>query len=83
MYEVKDKNKTIYFIKKVDADNYIDFLKNGLKVIRKSNTTFYFNNGDRLIDVSLKHDKTYFVLITSSGKHISSVKLQKKHIAAI
>ena len=50
MFEVKDGRKTIYFTRQSDADNYNDYLQNGLKVIRTDNRTYYFNNGDRLIE---------------------------------
>lgn len=82
MYEVKDKNKVIYFTNKADADNYNDYLKNGLKVIRTQGKTYYFNNGDRLFDVSISNKKNY-VLETRTGKRITSGKLQKRHIAVI
>ena len=55
MYEVVDKNRRILFASKEDADNYNDYLKNGLKVIRTQGRTYYFNNGDRLIDTSYHH----------------------------
>ena len=53
MYEVKDKNKTYLFSNKTDADNYIDYLQHGLKCISQKDRTYCFNNGARLIDVSL------------------------------
>ena len=82
MHEVKDKNKVIYFTNKADADNYNDYLKNGLKVIRTQGKSYYFNNGDRLFDVSISNKKNY-VLETRTGKRIVSEKLQKRHIAVI
>lgn len=82
MYEVKDKNKVIYFTNKADADNYNDYLKNGLKVIRTQGRTYYFNNGDRLIDTSYLGKKIY-ILETRTGKRITNGKLQKRHIAVI
>lgn len=82
MYEVKDKNKVIYFTNKTDADNYNDYLKNGLKVIRTQGRTYYFNNGDRLIDSSYLNKKIY-VLKTRTGRTITSKKLQRKHLEVI
>ena len=82
MYEVVDKNRRIFFTNKTDADNYKDFMNNGLKVIRKQGRTHYFNNGDRLIDVSY-NDKKAYVLVTHTGRRITRVRYQKKHIAVI
>ena len=45
MIAIKDGNKTRYFANQADADNYNDYLQNGLKVIRTDNRTYHFNNG--------------------------------------
>ena len=82
MYEVKDKNKIIYFANKTDADNYNDYLENGLKVIRTQGKTYYFNNGDRLFDVSISDEKNY-VLETRTGRTVTNKKLQRKHLELI
>ena len=83
MIEVKDKNITIYFAHQKDANNYIDYLKNGLKVIRASNREYRFNNGDIMYDVSMKNDKIKRYVLHSGNRRITSEKLQKKHIEAI
>lgn len=83
MIEIKEGNKTHFFSRQEDADNYINYLKNGLKVIRKDNRTFYFNNGDRLINVSMQGEtKQRYVLHYHNGRTTTSEKLQKKHIQA-
>lgn len=82
MYEVVDKNRRIFFANRVDADNYMDFMNNGLKVIRKQGRTHYFNNGDRLIDVGY-NDKKAYILVTRTGRRITSLNYQKKHLAVI
>lgn len=53
MIEIKDENKTIYFVHQKEAYNYNDSLKNCLKVVRIDNRTYYFNNSDRLIDITM------------------------------
>ena len=83
MIEVKDRNKTIYFTHQSDADNYNDYLENGLKVIRTNNRTYYFNNGDRLIDVSIQGEQKKRYVLRSGHRTITSEKLQRKHIRAI
>ena len=83
MFEVKDKNRTIYFTRQKDADNYNDYLQNGLKVIRADGRTHYFNNGDRLINVSMQGEQKQRYVLHTRNKTITSEKLQKKHIEAI
>lgn len=82
MYEVVDNNRRIFFTDRTDADNYTDFINNGLKVIRIQGRTHYFNNGDRLIDTSYRDTKSY-VLVTNTGRRITSISLMKKHLAVI
>ena len=84
MIEVREKNIIHYFIMQADADNYKDYLKNGLKVIRKDGRTYHFNNGDRLINVSMQGEtRQRYVLHYRNGRTATSEKMQKKHIQAI
>ena len=83
MFEVKDGNKTIYFAHQEDADDYNDYLKNGLKVVRKNGRSYHFNNGDRLIDVSMQGEEKQRYVLRSRNRTVTSEKLQKKHIEAI
>ena len=83
MIEVKNGNRTTYFARQADADNYNDYLQNGLKVIRTNNRTYYFNNGDRLIDVSMQDEQKKRYVLHSGHRTITSEKLQRKHIQAI
>lgn len=83
MIEIKDKHRIISFTHQKDADNYKDYLKNGLKVIRKDGRTYHFNNGDRLINVSLQGEENQRYVLHTRNKTITSEKLQKKHIQAI
>ena len=83
MIKVKDGRKTIYFAHQADADNYNDYLKNGLKVIRADSITYRFNNGDRLIDVSNPGEENKRYVLYSGNRRITSEKLQRKHIKVI
>ena len=84
MFEVNDGNKTILFAHKKDADNYNDYLKNGLRVVKKDSRSYTFNNGDKLINVSIPgEEKQRYVLVTRKGRRVESEKLQRKHIQAI
>lgn len=35
MYEVVEKNRKNFLTNKTDADNYVDYMRYGLKVIRR------------------------------------------------
>lgn len=83
MIVIKDGNKTICFSWESDADNYNDYLQNGLKVIRRDNRTYHFNNGDRLIDVSMPGEQKKRYVLHSGNRTITSERLQRKHIQAI
>lgn len=83
MIKIIDKNKIIYFTKETDANNYKDYMINGLKVIRITGKTYHFNNGDRLTDVTFNNPSKKYVLVTRCNRRITSGKLQKKHITAI
>lgn len=83
MIAVKNGNKTRYFSNQADADNYNDYLRNGLKVIRTDSRTHYFNNGDRLIDVSMQGEQKKRYVLHSGNRTITSERLQRKHIQAI
>jgi hypothetical protein len=83
MIKIKDRNRIISFVHQIDADNYKDYLENGLKVIRKDSKTYYFNNGDRLINVSLQSEEKQRYVLLTKNRTITSEKLQKKYIQAI
>ena len=83
MIAIKDGNKTKYFFNQVDADNYKDYLQNGLKVIKADSRTYRFNNSDRLIDVSNHGEESKRYVLISGNRRITSEKLQRKHIQAI
>ena len=83
MFEVRDKNRAICFAKKIDADNYNDYLQNGLKVIRKDNRTYWFNNGGRLIDVSMRGAEQPEYVLRKGNRLMTNERLLKKYIAKI
>ena len=83
MIAIKDGNKTKYFANQADADNYNDYLQNGLKIIRTDSRTYHFNNGDRLMDVSMQGEQKKHYVLHSGRRTITSEKLQRKHIKAI
>jgi hypothetical protein len=84
MYKVRVNSKTICFQNKEDADNYNDYLKNGLKVVKKEDRTWYFNNGDVLYDVTAPDDfPKKYLLEPKFGEMITNKVVQLKHIFLI
>ena len=86
MFEVKNGKITKYFADKKDADNYIDYIENGLKVVGKSIGCYKFNDGSLMSDVIMKDatEKKYVLHKHGvNGDRITSERLQKKYIKAL
>lgn len=83
MFEVRDRDRVIYFTKKIDADNYNDYLRNGLKVIRKDSRTYWFNNGGRLIDVSMRGAEKPEYVLRKGNRLMTNERLLRKYIKVI
>ena len=86
MIEVKDGKVTHYFVNKTDADNYIDYMENGLRVVGKSIGCWKFNDGSLMSAVTPKGvtEKSYVLHKHGfSGGTITSERLQKKYIKAL
>lgn len=86
MIEVKDGKITRYFSNKADADNYINYMENGLKVVGKSIGCWLFNDGSLMSDVTPKGaiEKSY--VLHRHGilsQKITNPKLQGKYIKAL
>ena len=82
MYKVTHGNKTIFFVIEEDAKNYEDFLKNGLKIVRKSCGGWLFNDGAILFDISWKENTKKYVL-KKGNRSYTSWKFQKKYIEVL
>ena len=81
MFEVKEGNTTHYFTKKEDADIFTDFLRNGLKVIRREGKTIFFNDFSKLFNVSLPNEKLErFVLKKSDNRTVTDKRQIKKYL---
>lgn len=76
MHKVTHGNKTIFFVIEEDAKNYEDFLKNGLKIVRKSCGGWLFNDGAVLFDISRKENTKKYVL-KKENRSYTSWKFQK------
>lgn len=83
-FEIKHNNTIHYFCKKVDADMFCDYLNNGLKVIKKDEKSYLFNDGSRLTDVSLPNETpARYVLTTRNRRTIFSHRYMKKYLTIL
>lgn len=82
-YKIETPTATYTFTDRARYNSMIEYLENGLKVIRKDQRNTYFNNGARLIDTTLKEgaEKTYTLIL--DGKHYTAPKYIKKYLALI
>lgn len=83
MFRVDTKKGYKLFTYEEDANNYKDFLENGLKIVGKSCGGWLFNDGSILFDTSIKGatNKTYYLKQENRG--IKSERLLKKYIALL
>ena len=84
MYKVQTKTGYISFSNKSDADNYQDFLDNGLRIVGKSCGAILFNDGSRVYDATMKNSSVKnYVLHKPDDTRITSKRLMKKYIDLI
>ncbi len=83
MFRVDTKNGYIDFTHKEDADNYKDYLENGLKIIEKSCGGWLFNDGSILFDITLRGATRKKYSLRQGNKSIKSERLLKKYIAVL
>lgn len=83
MFRVDTKNGYKLFAHEEDANNYKDFLENGLKIVRKSCGGWLFNDGSILFDVTMKGSVNKKYSLKKDNKTITSEKLQKKYIVVL
>lgn len=83
-YTIQAGKSTITFFNKSDYLHFKDFLENGLKAIRKESRTTYFNDGSRLIDVSMSAEtKKRYVLRDRHNKTLTAERYIKKYVSAM
>lgn len=83
MFRVETKTGYKIFAHEEDATNYIDFLENGLRIVRKSCGGWLFNDGSILLDVSIKGTPNKIYRLKQENRLIKSERLLKKYIAVL
>ena len=83
MFRVNTKNGYKLFAHEEDANNYKDFLENGLKVVRRSCGGWLFNDGSILFDVTMKGSVNKKYALKIGNKTITSERLQRKYIVVL
>ncbi len=74
MFRIDTQNGYKLFVKEEDANNYKDFLENGLKIVRKCCGGWLFNDGSILFDISS---------LKQGNKNIKSEKLLRRYIEVL
>lgn len=87
MYELTEKKagKTIkhYFAHGQDYKNYLDYIENGLKIVRRSGNTYYFNNGAIVHMVKDLAENTFKPVLHLRNKTIRNGKQLTKYTELI
>lgn len=83
-FTVTTKNSIITFMHESDYNNYMDFVNNGLKVIRKKDTSYIFNDGSRFLYVPAHNGMNEVRVLTDRhNKQFKNEKYFKKHLQTI
>ena len=81
MYTIKVSPRlTKIFMAERDYLNYVDYMENGLKVVRKEFRATYFNDGAILTDVSLKGESPKRYVLHKDNKTFKDPKYTKKYV---
>lgn len=83
MFRVDIKNGYKLFTHEEDAENYKDYLKNGLKIVRKSCGGWLFNDGSILFDITMRGSINKKYCLEKGNKTITSERLLKKYIKVL
>ena len=83
MFRVDTQNGYKLFVKEEDANNYKDFLENGLKIVRKCCGGWLFNDGSILFDISIPGTKKKTYSLKQGNKNIKSEKLLRRYIEVL
>ena len=79
-YTVKTKKSIIIFMHESDYNMYMDFINNGLKVVRKKDGSYFFNDGSRFLDNKLHAVR---VLTDRKNQQFRNERYFKKYLQAI
>ena len=83
MHQVAHGGKVHGFMHYNDAVVFVDYVTNGLKVIKTDESMMYFNDGSRLVDVSLKGESPKrYILHKKGNRTIEDMRQIKKYLVA-
>ena len=74
---------TRIFVSDRDYYNYLDYMENGLKIVRQENRATYFNDGSLLTDVSLQGETPKRYVLHRNNKTFKDRKYMKKYIELV
>ena len=83
-FTVKTKKTIIIFMNESDYNIYMDFVNNGLKVIRKKDNSYFFNDGSRFLDMPARNGlNAVRVLTDRKNQQFKNERYFKKYLQAI
>ena len=83
-FTITTKKSIMTFMHESDYNTYMDFINNGLKVVRKAYNTYHFNDGSRFLDMPARNGlNAVRVLMDRHNRQFKNEKYFKKHLKAI
>ena len=83
-FTVQTKNSTITFYNETNYKNYLDYLQNGLKIIRKSGYSYHFNDGSRFLNMPSQNGLNQVrILRDRNNKQFKNERYFRKHLQLI
>ena len=83
-FTVKTKKTIIIFMNESDYDIYMDFVNNGLKVIRKKNNSYFFNDGSQFLNIPARNGLNAVRILTDRrNQKFKNERYFKKYLQAI
>jgi hypothetical protein len=74
---------TRIFVSDRDYYNYLDYMENGLKIVRQENRATYFNDGSLLTDISLKDETPKRYVLHKNNRTFKDMKYMKQYVELV
>ena len=83
-FTVKTKKTIIIFMNESDYNMYMDFVNNGLKVIKKKDNSYFFNDGSQFLNIPARNGLNAVRILTDRrNQKFKNERYFKKYLQAI